>query len=106
MESTNRAAKAGQLCEVTLRHNWREGVRKLDGVRFAYTSPSPGHYPWQWYWDSCFAAIAWRHFDPARARLELETLLAAQRSDGFIGHTIFWGGRLTSPTTCSHPPHR
>ena len=60
------------------------------GRRFAYTRPSPGRYPWQWYWDSCFAAIVWRRFDPARSRAELETLLAAQRPDGFIGHTIFW----------------
>ena len=34
------------------------------GARFAYTRPSPGRYPWQWYWDSCFAAIVWRRFDP------------------------------------------
>ena len=64
--------------------------RERDGVAFAYTRPSPERYPWQWYWDSCFAAIAWRHFDPARSRAELETLLAAARPDGFIGHTIFW----------------
>ena len=61
-----------------------------DGVEFAYTRPSPGRYRWQWYWDSCFAAIAWRHFDPRRSRAEIETLLAAARPDGFIGHTIFW----------------
>jgi len=67
-------------------------VRGADRVPFAYTRPSPGHYPWQWYWDSCFAAIVWRRFDPDRARAELQTLLAAQRQDGFIGHTIFWSG--------------
>ena len=78
------------LCEETLSRNWREGVRAEDGVRFAYTRPSPGHYPFQWYWDSCFSAIVWRRFHPARARAELESLLAAQRDDGFIGHTIFW----------------
>src|SRR2546421_4505445 len=77
-------------CERVLRQNWREGARKTDGVPFGYTCPSPGHYPWQWYWDSCFSAIAWRHFDPARSRRELESLLGAQREDGFIGHTIFW----------------
>ncbi len=76
-------------CEETLRGSWREG-RLEDGTSFAYTCPSPGHYPWQWYWDSCFTAIAWQHFDPTRARLELESLLRAQRADGFIGHTIFW----------------
>jgi hypothetical protein len=77
------------VCEHTLATNWHEGTMP-DGTRFAYTSPSPSHYPWQWYWDSCFAAIVWRRFDPDRARRELESLLAAQRADGFIGHTIFW----------------
>jgi len=75
--------------ERVLRQNWVEGER--DGRRYAYTQPSPGRYPWQWYWDSCFAAIVWRRFDRARARAELESLLAAQRPDGFVGHTIFWG---------------
>ena len=41
----------------------RGSVRDADGVPFAYTSPSPGHYPWQWYWDSCFTAIVRRRFD-------------------------------------------
>jgi hypothetical protein len=83
-----------ELCERTLRQNWREGRRETDGVEFAYTCPSPGHYPYQWYWDSCFAAIAWRHFAPENSRRELESLLAAQRDDGFIGHTIFWNHPL------------
>ena len=77
-----------QRCHETLERSWTVGER--EGVSFAYTRPSPERYPWQWYWDSCFAAIAWRHFDPARSRAELETLLAGARSDGFIGHTIFW----------------
>jgi hypothetical protein len=74
--------------ERVLRQNWISGSR--GEVRFEYTEPSPGRYPWQWYWDSCFAAIAWRRFEPQRARAELESLLAAQRPDGFLGHTIFW----------------
>jgi hypothetical protein len=82
------SATATDLAERVLRGSWLEGER--DGTRFAYTRPSPSRYPWQWYWDSCFAAIVWRRFDPKRARAELETLLAAQRDDGFIGHTIFW----------------
>jgi hypothetical protein len=82
----------GSLCERTLSQNWLEGVRESDQVAFAYTRPSPGHYPWQWYWDSCFAAIVWRRFDPQRPERELRSLLAAQRPDGFIGHTIFWSG--------------
>ncbi len=74
--------------ERVLRQNWNEGEGA--GRQYAYTEPSPGRYPWQWYWDSCFAAIVWRRFDPCRARAELESLLAAQRPNGFIGHTIFW----------------
>jgi hypothetical protein len=89
-EAAPAARRVASLCEETLRQNWREGIRDADGARFAYTRPSPGHYPFQWYWDSCFAAIVWRRFDRARARAELESLLAAQRDDGFIGHTIFW----------------
>ena len=79
--------------ERVLRQNWVAGERR--GTRFEYTEPSPGRYPWQWYWDSCFAAIVRRRFDPDRARAELESLLAAQRPDGFIGHTIFWRSRVS-----------
>ncbi len=80
---------AVEIAERVLRQNWLEGERD-SGQAFAYTRPSPGRYPWQWYWDSCFAAIVWRRFEPGRARTELESLLSAQREDGFIGHTIFW----------------
>jgi len=79
--------------ERVLRQNWVTGRR--GETPFSYTEPSPGRYPWQWYWDSCFAAIVWRRFEPARARLELESLLAAQRPDGFIGHTIFWRSHVS-----------
>jgi hypothetical protein len=78
------------LCSRILDGNWREGV-SAEGVEFGYTSPNRDHYPWQWYWDSCFAAISRRRSDPARARRELESLLAAATPEGFIGHTVFWG---------------
>jgi mannosylglycerate hydrolase MGH1-like protein len=54
--------------------------------------------------------VAWRHFHPARSRAELESLLAAQREDGFIGHTIFWDTplnerqRLTYNVTAADAP--
>jgi hypothetical protein len=82
-------------CQEVLEGSWTVGER--DRVPYAYTRPSPGRYRWQWYWDSCFAAIAWRHFDGARSRAELETLLAAARPDGFIGHTIFWEHPVSEP---------
>jgi hypothetical protein len=71
-----------------LERSWTQGER--DGVPYAYTRPSPSRYPWQWYWDSCFAAISWRRYESGRSRAELETLLGACRPDGFVGHTIFW----------------
>jgi hypothetical protein len=86
--SAAEAAAVTAEAERVLRQNWQEGER--EGVRFCCTEPSPGRYPWQWYWDSCFAAIVWRRLDRDRARAELESLLAAQRPNGFIGHTIFW----------------
>jgi hypothetical protein len=79
--------------ERVLRQNWVVGRR--GEVDFSYTEPSPGRYPWQWYWDSCFAAIVWRRFEPTRARAELESLMALQRPDGFIGHTIFWRSHVS-----------
>jgi hypothetical protein len=82
-----------RLAEEVMRRNWVEGERGR--TPYAYTRPSPTRYTWQWYWDSCFAAIVWRRFDPARARAELESLLRAQRPDGFIGHTIFWHRPVT-----------
>ncbi len=87
--SPSEVEQLSRQCRITLTDNWRTGRR--DGQDYAYTSPSPGRYPWQWYWDSCFSAIVWRRFDRSRSRAELESLLSAQTADGFIGHTIFWG---------------
>jgi glycogen debranching enzyme len=84
-----RRARLRAAAEGVLRRNWREG-RYRDGTPYAFTCPSVPRYRHQWYWDSCFHAIVWRHFDPARARAELRTLLRAGRLDGFIPHTVFW----------------
>jgi glycogen debranching enzyme len=78
--------------ERVLRANWREG-RRRDGTPYAFTCPAPGKYVHQWYWDSCFHAIAWREIDPARAREELRTLARAMTPEGMVPHTIFWQGR-------------
>src|SRR5262247_1941040 len=92
MTAAEEAARVREACRRVLEGNWREG--EVNGTPYAYTAPSPQRYPWQWYWDSCFTAVARRRFDPAGARRELESLLAAARPDGFIGHTIFWGTPL------------
>jgi hypothetical protein len=91
------ASPGGVATEVrrVLEEGWVEGDRR--GVPYAYTRPSPSRYPWQWYWDSCFAAIVWRRFDPDHSRAELETLLEAMRPDGFVGHTVFWEQPVSFP---------
>ena len=53
-------------------------------------APEPGSLPVSVVLGLCFSAAVWRRFDGRRARAELESLLGAQRDDGFIGHTIFW----------------
>ena len=85
------------VCERTLRSSWASGER--DGAPFHYTRPSRQRYPWQWYWDSCFDAIAWRRFDAERSRQELESLLRAATPDGFIGHAVFWEHPVDFPRT-------
>jgi hypothetical protein len=87
---TESQARVVAAAERVLRANWREGHRNADGVPYAFTCPATPRYRHQWYWDSCFHAIVWRHFDPARARAELRTLVRAGRLDGFIPHTAFW----------------
>ncbi len=91
-----REGRNAEIAERVLRQNWLEGERA--GVPFAYTRPSPGRYPWQWFWDSCFAAIVWRRFDPARARAELESLLArAARGRLHRPHDLLGPPRLARP---------
>lgn len=89
------AEQAMAHCRRVLHQNWRSG--EYGSQRYSYTSPSPLRYPWQWYWDSCLTSISWRHFEPSRSRLELESLLQAATPDGFIGHTIFWGKPVPFP---------
>ena len=80
----------GAAARRVLEGNWREGVR-ADGVPYAYTCPATPRYRHQWYWDSCLHAVAWTHFDPARAREELRTLVRAMTPEGLVPHTVFWG---------------
>ena len=60
-----------------------------DNDRGAYTIPTKGLYPFQWNWDSCLTALGLRHFDEARAWLEIETLMAHQWPDGMVPHIVF-----------------
>ena len=60
--------------------------------RGGYTIPTAGLYPYQWNWDSAFAALGFAAFDVKRAWQELETL--------FFGSVGWWDGpayRIPSP---------
>jgi hypothetical protein len=74
--------------QALLEKNTRTG--RLDGRTYRFTAPSPGHYPFQWFWDSCFHAVVWARWDWRRAADELEGLLCWQRPDGRIPHVVFW----------------
>ncbi len=87
----SKADQIAAMCTRVLHQNWREGEQ--DGRTYGFSSPSPGRYDWQWYWDSCFHAIIWRRLDAAHSRLELETLLDSSVG-GFIGHITFLGRPL------------
>lgn len=70
--------------------------RELADRRGRFSVPSPGNYPFQWFWDSCFHAIVWSRWDWRRAADELDALFAWQRPDGFIPHVVFWDQRHIS----------
>ena len=60
-----------------------------DNDRGGYTVPTHGLYPYQWNWDSVFAAWGFATFDANRAWQEVETLLASQWDDGMVPHILF-----------------
>ena len=57
--------------------------------RGGFTIPTPRLYPFQWNWDSAFAALGFATFDRGRAWQELEMLFEGQWDDGMVPHIIF-----------------
>ena len=86
MERAELEAQARQI----LLTNLRRGVADWNGKEFSFVVPSLTGYPFQWFWDSCFHAIALTHLDLEQAKAELTTLLSGAQPDGFIPHIIFW----------------
>src|SRR3954470_709581 len=81
-----------------------------------WTKPAPRLYPHQWSWDSAFIAIGLAHTDAERALRELESLFAAQWSDGRLPHIVFnpdaadyfpgaewWASAQTTPLAARAP---
>ncbi|MEL7105157.1 MAG: hypothetical protein AAGM21_04500 [Pseudomonadota bacterium] len=57
--------------------------------RGGYTVPTDGLYPYQWNWDSAFAALGFATFDIGRAWAEVETLFTGQWDNGMVPHILF-----------------
>ena len=57
--------------------------------RGGYTVPTDALYPYQWNWDSAFAALGFAEFDLSRAWKEIETLFTGQWNNGMLPHIIF-----------------
>lgn len=101
---------------VSLDEQARAILRRND--RGGYTVPTSGLYPYQWNWDSAFAALGFARFDPERAWLELETLFSGQWTNGMVPHIVFheyaegyfpgpavWGTDTDPPSSgISQPP--
>ena len=65
----------------------REILRNND--KGSYTIPTAGLYPYQWNWDSAFAAFGFAQFDIDRAWTELDTLFSGQWANGMVPHILF-----------------
>lgn len=86
--------------------------------RGGYSVPTAGLYPYQWNWDSAFAAYGYAQFDLERGWRELEVLMSGQWADGMVPHILFhkvdpsyfpgpdiWGGTGPVPSSgISQPP--
>ena len=61
----------------------------LGNDKGGYTIPTDGLYPFQWNWDSAFAAYGFAQFDIPRAWKEMETLFSGQWINGMVPHIIY-----------------
>ncbi|MEE4118538.1 MAG: hypothetical protein V2I65_05950 [Paracoccaceae bacterium] len=57
--------------------------------RGGYTVPTDGLYPYQWNWDSMFAAWGFAAFDLDRAWEEVARLFSGQWPNGMVPHILF-----------------
>ena len=88
---TGRAPETGKIQPMTDYQALDDEARKIlrDNDRGSYTVPTDGLYPYQWNWDSAFAAMGFAGSDPDRAWTELETLFSGQWQNGMVPHILF-----------------
>ncbi len=79
---------ASQVRELLYR-NMISGQR--GGFDYHYTKPSPGTYPYQYFWDTCFHVFILLAMDEVdMAKKHMRSLFQMQRPDGFVGHMSYW----------------
>jgi glycogen debranching enzyme len=89
-EIISECAQLSAAAKQVLSANRHTGQSQWENRRFDFVCPSNVTYPFQWFWDSCFHAIALTHVDVRLAEQELLCLLQAAQPDGFIPHMILW----------------
>src|SRR5204862_2017211 len=75
-------------------HNIKAGISKFLKAGYCYVMPSPGNYPFQWWWDTFFNILILCALgdegDLELAKRNFETVFMMQKENGFVGHMIFW----------------
>jgi glycogen debranching enzyme len=78
-------------------------------MHYDFVCPSPTHYPFQWFWDSSFHAIALLRVDPELSKQELRCLMQGAQPDGFIAHMLLWDTKSNpewfTPEACIRLDH-
>lgn len=76
-------------------NNIKAGLSPYLKKHYCYVMPSPGNYPFQWWWDTCFNIFTLCALDEtALAKQNLQSLFRMQEKDGYVGHMIFWESLL------------
>ncbi|RDV13650.1 trehalase-like protein [Pontibacter diazotrophicus] len=61
------------------------------GFDYHFTKPSPGTYPFQYFWDTCFHIFTLTALGEVdMAKKHVHSLFQMQRPDGFVGHMNYW----------------
>ena len=68
-----------EQAKAIMARNWRDG----------FTVPTDKLYPFQWNWDSGFAAMAFSHYDLDKGIQELQSLFSGQWQNGMLPHILF-----------------
>ena len=71
--------------------NLSEGYSSLLRKHYCFIQPSPGTYPFQFWWDTCFHVfMLCRVGEYELAKRNLRSLFAMQEDNGLVGHMTFW----------------